>query len=132
MILIDTSAWIDFFRGQGRLEAQVDQAIEQGDAATCGPIITELRRGITKASQAKQVLGLLEGCTLLEQPADLWQQAGSLGAWLQTKGVHAKTLDLLIANYALSHDCELLSADKDFFHMQQAGLPLRLMQHHNA
>jgi predicted nucleic acid-binding protein len=125
VILIDTSAWIDFFRGNGRLADSVDEALATGEAALCGPIVTELRRGLS-ASQRKQVLQLLSGCSILEDPAELWVAAGDLGYRLGRKGVTVKTLDLLIAVHAIFHDAELLTADSDFRHISNAVVGLRL------
>ena len=114
MILVDTSAWIDFFRGRGSAAARVDEALAENVLATCGPVLAELRRGFKSASERTQVLDLLRGCHLLEQPADLWTAAGDLGFALRRRGSTVKTMDLLIASYALAHDVELLTGDHDF------------------
>jgi predicted nucleic acid-binding protein len=68
MILVDTSAWIDFFRGTGPAAEQVDAALGEGEAAWCGPIVTELRRGFVSAKERAQLLPLLEACNWLAQP----------------------------------------------------------------
>ena len=127
MILIDTSAWIQFFRGSGLMAERVDEAIESDEAAWCGPIATELGRGLSSKNERDRVLGLLGACHWLEQPARLWEDAGELGFVLGRGRKTLKTLDLLIATYALDHDCALLTADADFRHMQQHGIPLRLI-----
>ena len=124
MILVDTSAWIDFFRGKGPLADRVDDALASNDAALCGPILTELRRGLRSPSERRKVIPLLDGCHLLEQPVALWEEAGELGYVLARKGVTVKTLDLLIATYALSHGVALLASDSDFAGMRNAGIPL--------
>lgn len=127
MILVDTSAWVDFFRGRGRLVGAVDEALETGQAVLCGPVLTEIRRGLL-APQRKQVLSLLSGCRVLEAPGELWVEAGDLGFLLGRRGVSVKTLDLLIATYALAHDVELLTGDADFKHMLKVGVGLRLIE----
>jgi len=124
LILVDTSAWIDFFRGKGPLADRVDDALASNDAALCGPILTELRRGLRSPSERRKVIPLLDGCHLLEQPVALWEEAGELGYVLARKGVTVKTLDLLIATYALSHGVALLASDSDFAGMRNAGIPL--------
>jgi predicted nucleic acid-binding protein len=126
MILIDTSAWIDFFRGDGPLADDVDRALEDGEAALCGPVQTELRRGLRSRGERARVLLHLGSCHLLAQPADLWNEAGDLGLALRPKGLTVKTLDLLIACYALSHRVPLLTADSDFRLIRAAGVPLLL------
>ena len=124
MILVDTSAWIDFFRGKGRLADRVDEALAANEAALCGPVVTELRRGLRSPAERRKVIPLLEGCHFLEQPTALWEEAGELGYVLARKGVTAKTFDLLVATYALSHGVALLAADSDFEDMRRAGIPL--------
>lgn len=126
MILIDTSAWIAFFRDQGPCANRVDRVLADGDAAICGPIRTELRRGIKTRTERDQVLLHLSGCADLAQPVNLWDEAGEIGCALARRGVTTKTLDLLIACYALAHRVSLLTTDRDFVHIRSAGIPLLL------
>lgn len=127
MILIDTSAWVEFFRGRDPLAAVVDALIDANDAALCGPIITELRRGLRSLRERRAVIPLLDSLHHLVQPARLWEEAGELGYFLARKGVTTKTLDLLVAAYALSHGVALLAADRDYESMKRAGVPLALV-----
>jgi hypothetical protein len=126
MILVDTSAWIEFFRDRHPIAGRVDGLLESNDVATCGPVITELRRGFRSASDRARILPLFEACHWLPQPASLWEDAGDLGFAIGRKGVTVKTLDLLIAAYALSHSIPLLTTDRDFSLLQKAGVPLVL------
>jgi len=126
MILVDTSAWIEFFRGRGPMADRVDELLEADEVALCGPVVTELRRGIRAASERKRVLPLLGSCHLLPQPPSLWEEAGDLGFALARKGATVKSLDLLIAVYALSHQVPLLTTDRDFELIRKVGLPLAL------
>ncbi len=126
MILVDTSAWIAFFRDRGPCADRVDRALSDGDAAICGPIRTELRRGLKARAEREQVLLHLAGCDDLPQPSNLWDEAGELGFALARRGVTAKTLDLLIACYALAHRVSLLTTDHDFARIRSAGVPLLL------
>lgn len=128
MILVDTSAWIDFFRGKGPLASVVEVLLDENHVAVCGPVRAELRRGIRNRLEREKVLSLLEGCSDLSQPDDLWNEAGDLGALLGAKGATVKTLDLLIATYALAHDATLLTRDSDFRTMHRLGIPLRLAE----
>lgn len=125
MILVDASAWADFFRG-GRLAAAVDEALEDGLVSVCGPVLTQLGRGLQARSRSK-VLDLLGGCTLLDAPSELWMHAGDLGFSLARQGAQVKPLNLLVAVYALTHDQLLLSTERDFRLMAKARVPLRLV-----
>jgi tRNA(fMet)-specific endonuclease VapC len=124
--LVDTSAWIDFFRGREPAAGHVDRLLEANDVALCGPVITELRRGLKSAAERRRVMPLLDGCHMLEAPEALWEEAGDLGFMLARRGVTVKTLDLLVATYALSHDATLFAVDTDFEQMKKAGVPLIL------
>jgi predicted nucleic acid-binding protein len=128
LILVDTSAWIDFFGGSGVYADSVDELLETNEVALCGPVLTELRRGLRSDSECRKVLPLLDGCTLLEQPSDLWREAGELGAYLGRRGANVKSLDLLIAVYVLAYSLPLLTKDSDFALMQKAGVQLLLIK----
>ncbi len=126
MILVDTSAWIEFFRGAGTIAQKVDELLESNELALCGPVVTELRRGLRSSSERQRVLASLRACHLLEPPARLWEEAGELGFLLGRKGAVVKSMDLLIATYALTHGVALLTRDADFERMRRAGTPLLL------
>ena len=108
------------------MASAVDESLAANEAALCGPVEAEIRRGLASARERSRVLPLLESCHSLAQPTELWAEAGDLGFALRRRGITPKTLDLLIAVYALSHSVELLTLDKDFKLMQKAGVPLSL------
>jgi predicted nucleic acid-binding protein len=127
MILVDTSAWVDFFKGRSRVAAAVDRLLEDNQVALCGPILTELGRGFQNESERKKTMLLFESCHLLPEPPELWKEAGHLGFSLRRKGSTLKTLDLLIGTYALYHRVPILSLDQDFRRMMKLGVPLTMV-----
>jgi tRNA(fMet)-specific endonuclease VapC len=127
MILVDTSAWIEFFRGRDPIATVVDDALASNEVALCGPVEAELRRGLLNERERARVLPLLDACHALALPEALWTEAGDLGFALRRRGVTPKTIDLLIAAYALTYSVSLLTLDKDFKAMQKVGVPLQLM-----
>jgi predicted nucleic acid-binding protein len=127
LILVDTSAWIAFFRDRGRVAAIVDRALEDDEAALCGPVLTELRRGFVSTAERSKTIPLLFACHQLPQPASLWDEAGDLGFALARNGVTVKSLDLLIAAYALTHDIPILTLDRDFQLIAHAGVGLHVV-----
>ena len=74
------------------------------------------------------MLPLLQGCHWLDPPPALWEEAGELGYLLARKGANLKSMDLLIATFALSHGVALLTRDRDFELMRGAGIPLHLVR----
>jgi hypothetical protein len=127
LILVDTSAWIAFFRDRGRVAAVVDRALEDDEAALCGPVLTELRRGFVSAVERSKIIPRLLACHQLPQPASLWDEAGDLGFALARKGATVKFLDLLIAAYALAYNTPILTLDRDFQLIARAGVGLHLV-----
>jgi predicted nucleic acid-binding protein len=119
---------VDFFRGKGRFAAAVDRLLETDEVVLCGPVVTELRRGLRSSGERTQVLRLLAGCHVLEEPTRVWEEAGELGYFLGRRGATIKSLDLLIAAYALSHSVPILTRDTDFAVMKRAGLKLLLAE----
>ena len=127
MILVDTSAWIAFFRDRGPVAATVDRALEDDEAALCGPVFTELRGGFASAAERSRTIPLLLACHQLPQPTSLWEDAGDLGFALARKGLTVKSLDLLIAAYALTHAVPILTVDRDFQLIARSGVGLHLV-----
>jgi len=125
--LVDTSAWIEFFRGRGAAADTVDRLLEADEVALCGPVITELVRGLRSRADRMRILPLLDGCHLLDQPARLWEEAGELGALVGRRGAAVKSLDLLIATYALAHSVPILTLDRDFTTIRGAGVHLTVV-----
>jgi predicted nucleic acid-binding protein len=128
VILVDTSAWIAFFRDRGPAAGVVAQALEDDDVALCGPVLAELRRGFVSAAERSKTLPLLSACHQLSQPTNLWDEAGDLGFALARKGITVRTLDLLIATYALAHRIPILTLDTDFRSIARSGVGLNLVE----
>lgn len=124
MILIDTSAWVDFFRSRNPAADLVENYLDSNQVAICGPIQLELIRGIRSSSEKEKVLSLLSGCHRLPQPSHLWEEAGEIGRKVRIRGATIKSMDLLIATYALAHSVPLFTLDKDFQAFRSFGLVL--------
>lgn len=105
----------------------MDRLLESNEVALCGPVVTELRRGLRSPAERARLLPLLTGCHLLSDPPALWEEAGDLGYALGRRGLTVKTIDLLVATYALSHGVGLLTTVSDFEHMRRAGAQLLLV-----
>jgi predicted nucleic acid-binding protein len=77
IILIDTCAWIDFFKSQtGQLGNQVAKLIEMNQAAITGIVITELLQGIKNEKESKRLQLLLQSIHYLKTEENDWIKAG--------------------------------------------------------
>jgi predicted nucleic acid-binding protein len=122
MILIDTSAWIDFLRRQGDpvIKSRVAAYVEMGDAAYCGPIEFELLAG-ARPREVKDVQAGLGFSTLLDFPPACWQRAAGMQKMLRSKGVTVPRDDVFVAAAALHHGVPVFSHDPHFPLMRDKG-----------
>ena len=126
-VLIDTSAWIEFFRPAGieRVKRAVVRALEAGAVVTASPILVELLVGMhpgrTPDARAIERLRALEA---VELGWDACVRAGRLGRALARRGRRVPTVDLLIAGAAAAGEHEVWHAgDQHFVALQAAGGP---------
>ena len=112
-VLVDTSAWVAFFRGQEPGCARVVELVQDGRALRCGPVELELRQGLRRR-EAPAVLGLWSA--LPEVPVDGldFTSAGDLLRDQRERGRAIPSIDGLIATLAVRHDVALLTLDGHF------------------
>ena len=115
-VLIDTSAWIAFFRGHEPLASRVDAALADGSAAVCGMIELEVLQNVRPGEEA--VRSLMRSTLRLRTDEGDYRAAGELLAELRRKGVTLPTTDGLIAQVALRYQVPLLEFDKHFEHIE--------------
>jgi hypothetical protein len=122
--LIDTSAWIEFFRPKGDplLKARVRDLMSIKEAAYTCPVAFELITGARKEERddLRTGLGLASRFVLLPEH---WDLAGSSNAALRAKGVNIPASDLLIATVAHSLKMPLLAKDAHFETIRVHSLP---------
>jgi len=118
VILVDTSAWVEFLRGTGsgahlRLRALLEQGAE---LATTDAILMEILAGASDDGDRGRLRRLLFGLAFLavEGPAD-YEAAADLYRTCRRAGETPRKLtDCLIAAVAIRNGAELLCEDSDF------------------
>jgi hypothetical protein len=124
-VLVDTSAWIDFFRGDRRAVARVDPLLAEGEAAVCGPTFAEVVSGAPTPGEMRRLQILLGALEWLEPPDGVWERVATARFALARAGTQAALVDLLIALTAASSGATLLTRDRGFLRIQ-AQVPLQL------
>ena len=116
MILVDTSVWVDFFRGAGSPEAAREaRAVDDEDVCLCGLILTEVLQGIPSGREHRRVRRLLDALIYLPMERRDYVLAADLYRAARAKGKRIRnTVDCIIAACAISHNVPLLQKDKDF------------------
>ena len=122
--LIDTSAWIEFFRPKGdrTLKARVADLIGQGAAAYTCPIRYELILGARPQELDDLHHGLGFAVRIAVTPAH-WDSAAGIAAKLRLKGLSFPALDLLGATVACMENLPLLARDAHFAAIRKHVLP---------
>ena len=115
MILVDTSAWIEFLRDTGSPTCEAVDRLLDGDIAICDAVSMELLAGARDERQLTQLRGLLARTTTLSTtPADYELAAAMYRACRVQGETVRKLIDCLIGAVAVSADLEVLHADADF------------------
>ncbi len=129
MTLIDTSAWIEFYRvrGDAQVKNRVAAYIGLGEAAHCGPVAFELLTG-ARDSELKQIHEGFSFSCQLDFPMACWMRAAEVEKVLRRRGVTVPRDDVFVAAAALHHGVSIFAQDAHFSIMQdRGGVPLRLV-----
>lgn len=117
MILVDSSVWIDYFRGVATPQSdRLDGLLGREPLATGDIVLTEVLQGFTSDRDFNQALRLLSSLTLVQIGGeDVVVQAARNFRALRALGVTVrKTIDTLIATRCLQDGHALLYSDRDF------------------
>lgn len=127
MILVDTSAWIEFLRDTGSPACEQVNALLAEDLATCDPIAMEVLAGARNDTHLRNLRALLARATVLPTQSAHYEHAAMLYRQARVSGLTVrKHIDCLIAAVAIGHDVPLLHADRDFDALAQVST-LRLV-----
>nr|BAL55479.1 PilT domain-containing protein [uncultured Acetothermia bacterium] len=125
-ILVDTSAWIEFYHRQGAqsVKRALSEALERHEIAVVAPVVVELLQGAKTKDAYKTLHDDLRA--LLCLPVG-WEEsviAAKLGWELRKAGRPVPTIDLLIAAGARQHKYEIWHfGDEHFKVIEAAGGP---------
>ena len=115
LILVDTSAWIEFLRNTAspvcdRVDALLDQEI-----ATCDPIRMEVLAGARDERHLADLRGLLARAVLLPTGSTDYEDGAALYRACRRQGATVRRLiDCVIAAVAVRAGASVLHADSDF------------------
>lgn len=126
MILVDTSAWVEFLRNSGSSVCEAVSDLLDEDLATCDVIVMEVLAGARDDQHLLALRRLLAGTRLLRITPFDYDRAAGLHRACRQRGTTPRSLtDCLIATVARRADAEILHADRDFTLMAD-HTPLRL------
>lgn len=115
MILIDTSAWVEFLRDTASPICREVDRLLAAEIAICDPIRMEVLAGARDEAHLRQLRGLLARATLLPTGPGDYETAAALFRVCRRRGETVrKLIDCLIAAIAVREDVPLLHLDTDF------------------
>jgi predicted nucleic acid-binding protein len=117
VILVDSSVWIDYFRGAPSAEADhLDGLLGIQPLLIGDLILTEILQGFDKDSDFRQARTLLEALPIVPLAGkEIAVRAAQNHRILRQKGVTVrKTIDTIIATCCIQNDYALLHRDQDF------------------
>ena len=119
MILVDSSVWIDYFRGtQNPQTDQLDTLLEQADddLGVADLVVFEVLRGFASPTEQQRAKAVLLNATVV----DIGGLENSLLATEHHRALRARgytirsPIDVLLASYCITHGHTLLHRDADF------------------
>jgi len=117
MVLVDTTAWVDFLSGHPLPHVSVLECLisEEEDICICGVILTEVLLGIRKDQDCKKTKRYFESLIYLPMTRSTFMAAAGMYRSLRKQGITIrKPIDCMIASVALEQNMPLLHNDRDF------------------
>jgi len=137
--LVDTSAWVEFFRPPRRLLLD-DLAPDGGPIVTCLPVMQEVLQGIADERAFAGIRSAMLAWPSVDSPlvggvvdmaVQIYRQSRRAGLTIRS------SVDCLIAASALRHDLTVVHCDRDFdaiarvTGLRHLDLSARLRRHKN-
>ena len=116
MILIDTSAWIEFLRRKGNpaVKQRVAEVMSADAAAFTCPVLFELMAGARDEAEAALVRQATGFCRRVQfEPRD-WEQASEIERTLRGQGAMVPRDDIFVASVAVRVKMPVLCCDSHF------------------
>ncbi len=117
MILVDSSVWIDYFRGVKSPQAErLDSLLRIQPVSIGDLIITEVLQGCATEAEFNRVKRVFLSLDVVELGGlDISLQAARNYRFLRGLGITVrKTIDVFIATYCIENGYLLLHNDRDF------------------
>lgn len=124
-VLVDTSAWIEFFRKKEPYYSIILRLTDNDTICCTGIILAELLQGSKSEKELNTIKEFLYVFDFLPETLELWEEAGELSYNLQRKGKTLGLSDCYIAIVAKAHILKLLTLDRHFSVLEkESGLRL--------
>jgi predicted nucleic acid-binding protein len=117
VIFVDSSVWIDYFRGVATAETdRLDALLGEAELVVGDVVLAEVLQGFDTDRDFRTALRLFDTLGLVEVGGrDTAVEAARNFRRLRARGITVrKTIDTLIATHCIRHGVALLYSDRDF------------------
>ena len=115
VILIDTSAWVEFLRDTGSVACVLVEELLAGDVAVCEPVRMEVLAGARDESHLLDLRRLLARAAVIPTETTDYEDAAALYRRCRREGETVrKLMDCLIGAIAIRAGVAILHNDGDF------------------
>lgn len=121
MILVDTSVWVDYFKGTMSATAmKLDRYLDTEEIVVGDLVLVEVLQGLREGNQLKLVQAAFASFRLVPLcGADIAHRAAANYRSLRRQGITIRgTIDVIIATWCIENDALLLHNDRDFGRMK--------------
>jgi len=121
LVLVDTSAWIDFFRDDSSpYGAVVDALLQENLVCTTGLVKAEILPGARTKKEFNLLKEYFNVLPLLQDPDSMWDDVICVQRKLKQKGINGVGIpDLIVAVTAMKHEVKVFSRDHHFDSMKK-------------
>jgi predicted nucleic acid-binding protein len=118
-VLVDTSAWIEFFRKREPFYSSVLKLIDEDRICCTGLVLAELIQGAKSRGEIKALKDFSCVFNFLEESASTWVKAGELSFLLRQSGQQTGLSDCCLAISAGEAGAAILTLDNHFKAIQK-------------
>ena len=112
--LVDTSAWIEFFRKREPCHGTVAGLLAGGQICCLGIVLAELVQGVKTDAELEVLRDFVHVFDFLPESVANWRAAGELSRLLGRNGKTVGLADCYIAVVARANDARVLTLDTHF------------------
>jgi len=117
VVVIDTSAWVEYFReGEPSVAERVDRSLDTEQAAIGDLVYCEVMQGLRRERERREISSLLLSLPRFEMVGfQIAERSAHNYRLLRSRGVTVrKTLDVLIGTFCAENGLPLIHCDRDF------------------
>jgi len=121
-IIVDTSIWINYFKGDQKTAAFLEENLVNDLIYINGIIIAELLQGVKTEKEFGAIRECIDAVSYLELTYKDWLLAGSMSNTLRKKGITIPLTDLAVGASAINNKLQIATLDRHYGYIPELML----------